>query len=135
MSDDMSALSPSEVDRLASLMTERGRRPRAEIREGLARAGRESYADLLSGTADAGDESVANLLRDVAHAELARDVGELRDIAAAERRIAAGSYGVCTDCGASIGYKRLEAYPTAKRCLACQQAYEKTRAPVNPARL
>jgi hypothetical protein len=29
----------------------------------------------------------------------------------------------------AIDHKRLEAYPTAKRCLPCQQHREKTRAP------
>ena len=43
--------------------------------------------------------------------------------------IAAGRYGVCIDCGTAIDFKRLEAYPTAKRCIACQQRRERTRAP------
>jgi RNA polymerase-binding transcription factor DksA len=130
----MNALVQSEIERLAAIMDERKGRLRDEIREGLARVGSERYADLLSGTADAGDESVASLLRDVAHAEVARDVGELRDIDAAERRIATGVYGVCVDCSASIDYKRLEAYPTAKRCLSCQQVHEKTRSSMDPSR-
>ena len=130
----MNALTQSEIGRLAAVMDERKRRLREEVREGLARIGSERYADLLSGTADAGDESVASLLSDVAHAEVARDVGELRDIAAAERRIATGVYGICIDCGMSIDYKRLEAYPIAKRCLSCQQIHEKTRGSRGPSR-
>ena len=101
----------------------------AEIRSGLARSGNERYADLLGGAGDAGDESVASLLRDVAQAEILRDAGEIEDIVGAERRLAAGTFGVCIDCGASIGYERLAAYPSAKRCLRCQQHREKTRAP------
>lgn len=124
----MDALSRTQIDGLAAAMAKRKDRLNEEIREGLARIGHERYADALSGTADAGDESVANLLRDVAHAEVARDVGELRDIIAAERRIATGRYGVCIDCEEPIGYQRLEAYPTAKRCRPCQEIREKTRA-------
>jgi RNA polymerase-binding transcription factor DksA len=115
-------------------MAERKRRLQDEIREVLTRAGNEHYADLLSGTTDAGDESVADLLQDVAHAEVARDVAELRDIAAAEGRIAAHSYGTCIDCGEAIAYERLEAYPTAKRCLACQQIHERNRGSRAPSR-
>ena len=48
---------------------------------------------------------------------------------AAEERVAAGRYGICIDCGRAIDYERLEAYPSAKRCLPCQQHREKTRAP------
>jgi len=123
----MDALTQAQIDGLAGVMAERKRRLNEEIREGLARTGHERYADALSGTADAGDESVANLLRDVAHAEVARDIGELRDIVAAEGRIAVGSYGVCIDCGAPIDYRRLEVYPTAKRCRPCQEIREKGR--------
>ena len=66
-------------------------------------------------------------MRDLAHAEVARDIGELRDIVAAERRIAAGRYGICIDCDTPINYKRLVAYPTAKRCRPCQEIRAKTR--------
>jgi len=68
------------------------------------------------------------MLRDVQAAEVTRDVGEVRDIEAAEARIAAGRYGLCTDCGAEIGFARLQAFPTAKRCIGCQQVREKTKA-------
>lgn len=123
----MDTLTQAQIDGLAAAMEARKRRLKEEVREGLARTGHERYADALSGTTDAGDESVANLLRDVAHAEVARDIGELRDIVAAERRIATGSYGVCIDCGAPIDYRRLEAYPTAKRCRPCQEVRERGR--------
>ena len=75
---------------------------------------------------------MATMLSDLANAELARDVAELRDILAAERRIADGSYGTCIDCGDAIPYARLAAYPTAKRCLRCQEIREATRAPSGP---
>jgi len=122
-------LTTSERDSLARMLGERKRLLREEIRRGLARMGNERYADLLSGTSDAGDESVAMLLTDVANAEVARDAAELLDIVAAEARIAAETYGTCIDCGQPIPFARLEAYPTAKRCLRCQQIREATHAP------
>jgi DnaK suppressor protein len=129
----MTALTTSKRDSLARMLGERKKLLREEIRRGLARMGNERYTDLLSGTSDAGDESVAMLLTDVANAEVARDAAELRDIVAAEARIAAGSYGTCIDCGAEIPFARLAAYPTAKRCLGCQQIREATRAPAGRA--
>jgi phage/conjugal plasmid C-4 type zinc finger TraR family protein len=125
----MASLTTSERDSLARMLDERKRLLREEIRRGLARMGNERYVDLLSGTSDAGDESVAMLLTDVTNAEVARDAAELRDIVAAEARIAAETYGTCIDCGAPIPFARLAAYPTAKRCLRCQQIREATRAP------
>ncbi len=49
---------------------------------------------------------------------------ELRGIEAALQRIQAGHYGICQDCGASIDINRLSAYPTARRCIDCKQAFE-----------
>ena len=60
---------------------------------------------------------------------MARDAAELQDILAAEARIAVGSYGTCVDCDEPIPHPRLAAYPTAKRCLRCQQIREATRTP------
>ena len=55
------------------------------------------------------------------------ETAELGDIEAALERIQAGTYGHCTDCGVSIPPARLSAYPTAKRCIACQSAAEQHR--------
>ncbi len=100
-----------------------------EIRQVLARSSKEHYVDLVGGAGDSGDAAAASLLRDITEAEIIRDVGEVRDITAAEQRIAAGQYGLCIDCSANIRYKRLDAYPTAKRCFACQVRREKLQAP------
>ncbi|NIO41267.1 MAG: TraR/DksA family transcriptional regulator, partial [Burkholderiales bacterium] len=40
-------------------------------------------------------------------------------------RMATGTYGICIECEGDVGYKRLQAYPTAKRCHRCQTQYEK----------
>lgn len=37
-----------------------------------------------------------------------------------------GEYGFCEDCGDDIPIKRLEANPTATRCITCQQENEET---------
>ena len=121
----MDTLTQEQFEDLELRISTRKSRLLEEIRRVLARSGNERYADLVGEAGDAGDASFAALLRDVTAAEIARDVLEVRDIVAAEGRRAAGRYGVCIDCGAFIGYPRLAAYPSAKRCLACQQAREK----------
>jgi len=35
-------------------------------------------------------------------------------------KVADGSYGRCDDCGGPIGEARLDALPTAVRCVSCQ---------------
>lgn len=44
---------------------------------------------------------------------------DLRLIEEALQRLDAGTYGRCVDCGESIPRARLEARPTAARCVAC----------------
>jgi RNA polymerase-binding transcription factor DksA len=119
-------LTDSERACLAQGLRAREQILRGEIRRGLVQLGSEGYSEQLSGTSDPGDESMAMMLSDLANAEVARDVAELRDILAAERRLAAGTYGTCIDCGIAIPYARLAAYPTAKRCLRCQEIREAT---------
>jgi RNA polymerase-binding transcription factor DksA len=63
---------------------------------------------------------------EVSQAELERDAEELRAIEAAWQRANDGTYGVCIDCGAEIGFERLHAEPEAARCLECQRRHEQT---------
>jgi RNA polymerase-binding transcription factor DksA len=105
---------------------------RAEIREVLLRSDSEKYADIAGQVHDAEEEALADLLVDVSLAEITRDVGEMRDIDAALRRIATGGYGTCVRCREPISRARLEVYPTAKRCLSCQQIHDRERGVARP---
>ena len=58
-------------------------------------------------------------------AQFGRHIHALQDLESAMARMQAGEYGTCADCGAEIGYARLHAYPTAKRCIVCQEKYER----------
>ncbi|WP_343661962.1 TraR/DksA family transcriptional regulator, partial [Ralstonia sp.] len=44
---------------------------------------------------------------------------------AARERMEQHSYGICVDCGEAIPFLRLQAQPTAMRCLPCQTARER----------
>lgn len=46
----------------------------------------------------------------------------LAEIEAAITRIEDGDYGICEVCGRAIPGERLEARPTARRCVACASA-------------
>lgn len=43
------------------------------------------------------------------------------------RRIEAGTYGTCVDCGADVPEGRLEAKPEAARCVSCQGKWARLR--------
>lgn len=129
MTNPENSLTQEQITHFAQRIEARKRLLLDEIQHVLARSSNEHYADLIGGAGDSGDAAAASLLRDITESEIIRDVGEVRDIAAAEQRLATGQYGVCIDCGSAIRYKRLDAYPTAKRCLACQERREKLHAP------
>lgn len=121
----MTKLMHYQVRRARKLLRERERALRKEIREGLLRASGERYRDLAGVVADAGDESVADLLADVEIAAVGRDVEELREVEAALARTERPDFGACADCGEPIGYARLEANPSASRCIVCQERRER----------
>lgn len=123
----MSSLTEHQSEHLKRLVQQRREELLGEIREVLGRTGEHPYGD-LAGVPDTGDEAIADLLIDVDNAMVHRDVQEIRDIDAALQRMDDGSYGVCMECGLEIGYDRLTAYPTAKRCAPCQGQHEKTHA-------
>lgn len=54
------------------------------------------------------------------------ETAELGAIDAALERLAQGLYGQCLDCGEVIPEARLNAYPTALRCISCQGSAEKS---------
>lgn len=64
--------------------------------------------------------------RDLAMAIDQRETEELKAIDDALKRIAAGNYGECTDCGIDIPPARLHASPTTLRCLGCQERAERS---------
>ncbi|MEJ2345990.1 MAG: TraR/DksA family transcriptional regulator [Gammaproteobacteria bacterium] len=99
-----------------------------EIHAELLQSDDEHYVDLAERVHDVADESVADLLSDMELAVIDRHVQEVLEIERALQRIAMGSYGLCADCEGPIGYRRLQAYPTATRCRDCQEHYEQTHA-------
>jgi RNA polymerase-binding protein DksA len=121
----MSALTKSQTEELQALLRSRQTKLLEEIRDELARSGDQHYIDLAGRVTDLGDESVADMLADLEAAQVDRQVNEVRDVEAALARIKSGEYGVCVDCGENIAFKRLQVYPSAKRCILCQEKREK----------
>lgn len=122
----MAVLNQSQLDLLVEKLKTDYQTLLREVRDELENSGDQHRIDLLnSEPGDAGDESMANALSDFNVARLDRQVQGIRDIEAAFRRVKDDVYGVCIDCGDDIGFTRLQAYPTAKRCIICQQKREK----------
>lgn len=73
------------------------------------------------------DWGVADGLAELDIAEVRHALAELTNVDAALARMHDGSYGTCADCGETIAAPRLLAYPTATRCIDCQEAFERRR--------
>lgn len=121
----MPYLTPEQIQHLSRLMDERWAREIAEINAVAKRSRDERRQEAIAGrAADRLDEALMEIALSTDYAIVRQDVEDVRDIVAARKRLAAGSYGMCTDCGQEIGYERLQAYPTAKRCIRCQREHE-----------
>jgi DnaK suppressor protein len=87
---------------------------------GRAQASEEHFAEA--------EDSRAQLATD-RELEFALDEHEsasLSLIDAALKRLDAGVYGECMECGKAIPLERLRATPQALRCVACQDNFERT---------
>jgi len=111
-----------QVDATATLLRKTMVRLQAEI------AAKRSEVRGLSGDLSAGDDfemmAQSDSIAEVDTAEILRDLHELRAAEHALARLEAGRYGQCEQCEQPIPAGRLDAQPTAVRCVACQEALE-----------
>ena len=123
----MPELSDQQLQPLEQRLRNRREELREIIRRELADSIQEDYSELAGMVHDTGDESFADLLRGINITTRARELEEIRDVEAALERIKTGAYATCVDCGDAIAIERLDAYPTAKRCINCQSRHENRR--------
>ena len=122
----MAALTPTQINQLAIQLKADYQVLLSEVRDELKNTGEQHRIDLLnSEPGDSGDESMANALADFNVTIVDRQVQGLRDIESAFQRIKSGEYGTCIECGDDVPFNRLQAYPTAKRCIVCQEKRER----------
>ena len=123
-----SRLNRAQLHTLRRLLCQHELAVQAGIRTEAARRADVPYAELTGIAPDEGDEATADLLVDLDHAVMGMQLEQLKDIKAARERMRRHRYGICVDCGQDIGFERLCAYPTAKRCARCQEVHEHTYA-------
>jgi RNA polymerase-binding protein DksA len=127
-SPSMTSLNPQQSTAMKARLRARAAQLRDEIQRTLARSSDETHVRIAEQVRDTEDDSFSNLVVDVNLAEIDRDADELRRIDGALARISEGSYGSCDSCGQEIPEARLQAEPTALRCVQCQELYERTHA-------
>jgi RNA polymerase-binding protein DksA len=122
----MAQFTDEELAQLKARLQQRYLELREEVRGELERSGDQRYVDIAGSVADPGDDSVADMLLDLNAAIVDRQVREMREVEATLKRLAELDFGDCIECGGEIGFDRLMAYPTAQRCIRCQEVHEKT---------
>ncbi|MGA7181334.1 MAG: TraR/DksA family transcriptional regulator [Thiobacillaceae bacterium] len=121
----MTHLTSDELKNIQGKLRDRQKALLEQVRDELDQRENQHLVEFMRDEpGDAGDISLADALSDMNIASVDRHIHELRDIEAAFGRIKDGSFGQCIDCGDDVDSQRLFAYPTAKRCIACQQKHE-----------
>lgn len=131
----MASRNQQQTVEMKSRLRERAAQLRGEIQRTLERSSEETHVRIAEQARDNEDDSFSNLIVDLNLSEIDRDADELRRIDSALLRLSEGSYGVCEDCGQKIPEARLQAEPTAVRCVRCQELYERTHASMSTPRL
>lgn len=107
----------------SNLFRERLTQRRDHLLQSLA-DNQQGFRDASAQVTDEADQSSAMETQQGYLSIIQRANTELKRIGNALRRLSRGEYGECSDCGADIGKKRLEADPSAERCIHCQEIHE-----------
>lgn len=103
-----------ELERKKEELTIRLDRITANLRRGY-------HADSKERAKELEDSEVVDALGNEARAEI-------RKISAALRRMEAGDFGLCEECGTEIERGRIEAHPYARECIDCARLEEERAA-------
>jgi DnaK suppressor protein len=85
----------------------------------------------MSGVMDSEEHSLDAEEQGVGFSVLELTSKTLQEIETALRRLEAGAFGVCSDCGLRISAARLRALPFAARCVACQDSRDVVGIPLS----
>lgn len=122
----MTNITKNQIDTLQGIMEMELARLVDETQDEMDPELKANINDIDGGAADVDDEAVADSIVDVDNAMIGLHLNEINDLNLALDRIQKGAYGICVDCSDDVGFNRLSAYPTAKRCIRCQTLHEKT---------
>jgi DnaK suppressor protein len=100
---------------------------RREIQDKL-RSLRETLPTDATTVKDAEEQSVDDFVQEMDFALMEMKAESLGKIDEAIRRLEAGVYGACAECGTEIAEARLKALPFATLCVSCQEREENEQA-------
>jgi DnaK suppressor protein len=113
----------SRYNELKRMLEDRQRELQTEV-QGKMRDVRAGEGGKVSEVLDAVESSEADIQEDIELALIQMKSETLNKINDALKRLEAGNYGYCFECGEEIAEKRLRALPFAVRCKSCEEARE-----------
>lgn len=116
-------MSAASHEALRALLNEKKEELTARLTRISANLRRGYEADSKERAQQLEDNEVVDALGNEARAEIAK-------ISAALRRMDAGEFGICTECGMPIKEGRLNAHPYAEECIDCAEFDERRRSRV-----
>ncbi len=123
----MKYLTEEERGRVGAALRARRAALLDEILAAEAAAGETQFSTLLGKHGgDSSDEALAVTLGDLAAARLDLELKELHELESGLQRLEDAEFGLCEDCGVGIPVARLVINPGARRCIVCQERFERT---------
>ena len=121
----MTHLTQNEIESIENKLRNRQQELLEEVRNEFDERENQHLAALMGNDpGDIGDLSLADELADLNILRVDRQIKELREIETKLAQTKEGCLNACNDCGKEIGLQRLLAYPTAMRCVSCQERHE-----------
>lgn len=93
-----------------------------ELEDELSQLREEKFSD--DQIQDVGDQALSSTMESLKSSFQDTRLEEYKRIVKALDMIDHGTYGICSDCEKPISEKRLQSFPNATRCIACQEAQE-----------
>lgn len=121
----MSSIDKKELQELRERLLTYRKQLQQEIHDELIKDGSSDAISIAGRVHDAQEESLSEMLTEINLAMLTQHQHELKNLERAIKRMDEGKYGACIDCGKPIASARLQAYPTAVRCINCQAKHER----------
>ena len=116
----MTEAARARMERLRTMLESK----RAEILGEIKRARQDSLETDRTSFPEVGDLVSASVQKERAFEYGEIGVNALREINNALQKLKEGTYGVCEICEKPIGYRRLEAMPSARLCIKCKAEQE-----------
>jgi DnaK suppressor protein len=100
---------------------------RAELRAGLTKDEKDETGANHDYGKDEGDRANTSIAKEIDAAQASRNRNLLNAVESALNRIKSGTFGDCLNCGQEINAKRLEAIPSVRYCITCQELIDSSK--------